>query len=403
MGAFVDVENKELEAKMPEGTAYSSFASVGVGSGSRVFRVDESGMWLGAAKYADAPFKVDMQGNVTMTSATITGYIPTGGAAADVNASTTTINADKINISGSTTFSSGYDPTSKVAMVGGSYTSTNATAAKVQIFPDTDTGIVAYASNGTSVVFKVVVGGTDVGDVILGNYAGGAGALWDQSAGILKIKGNIEAGNIDADRISSGTLSEDRIPYISASKINVDTLSAISADLGTITAGSITGVTVTSANSSSKVVLNSGNYLEFYSGGVLKGRIRGGYNSGMVADVGSYVTKVDEGFYACVDSSFSDFFKFYCTSVSGTVSGVIEAPNSNKIYITDASGNTLFSLSTTQAYSEKKLWVNDGLLFSTTGNKTDNGRLWYYDAGGGNYYWRSRNGSWNGQFDQSGF
>jgi len=45
----------------------------------------------------------------------------------------------------------------------------------------------------------------------------------------------------------------------------------------------------------------------------------------------------------------------------------------------------------------------DFLHFNTSGNKTSSGEFWYYDAGSGNYFWRSRNGSWNGQFDQSAF
>lgn len=41
-----------------------------VGNGSKVMRVDASGLWLGAARFADAPFRVDMNGNVTATSLT---------------------------------------------------------------------------------------------------------------------------------------------------------------------------------------------------------------------------------------------------------------------------------------------------------------------------------------------
>lgn len=141
----------------------------------------------------------------------VTGYLSVGSAASDVNSGLTGINADRVSISGSTSFTAGYDPTTKVASTAGTYTSTaTEAAAKVKIFPDTSTGIVAYASNGTTEVFKVMVGGTiadptATGDVQIGNYAGGNGALWDQSETTLKIKGNIEAGTISGVTISGST------------------------------------------------------------------------------------------------------------------------------------------------------------------------------------------------------
>lgn len=42
-----------------------------VGSGSTVFRADRSGIWLGAAKFEDAPFSVDMDGNIVATGLTL--------------------------------------------------------------------------------------------------------------------------------------------------------------------------------------------------------------------------------------------------------------------------------------------------------------------------------------------
>ncbi len=39
-----------------------------VGVGADVFRADRNGIWLGASTFADAPFSVDMQGNVVATS-----------------------------------------------------------------------------------------------------------------------------------------------------------------------------------------------------------------------------------------------------------------------------------------------------------------------------------------------
>lgn len=55
------------------------------------------------------------------------------------------------------------------------------------------------------IVFRAYVGALgeyDSGDVIIGDYDGDSGLLWDQSEGLLKIKGNIESGSIDADNLT---------------------------------------------------------------------------------------------------------------------------------------------------------------------------------------------------------
>ena len=166
---FVDVKNKPINEEPAEGTQSPNLASLAIGEGSKVFRGDQSGIWLGAEKFADARFKVDMTGALTATSVTITGYVED---------------------------------------VGGTYVSTEtAAAAKIQLLPDANTGIVAYESDGTTKVFEVVVGGTNVGDVSLGDYAGGNGVLWDASAGDLIIKGDMTAGTIDGVAITGGTIT----------------------------------------------------------------------------------------------------------------------------------------------------------------------------------------------------
>ena len=44
------------------------------GYGDAVFGSSELGIWLGAADFVNAPFSVDMNGNLIATSATISGY-----------------------------------------------------------------------------------------------------------------------------------------------------------------------------------------------------------------------------------------------------------------------------------------------------------------------------------------
>jgi hypothetical protein len=101
------------------------------------------------------------------------------------------INASNIAISGATVFTS---------KVGGSYTSSTAptTLSRISIYPDVNTGIKVTDNLGNA-VFQVEIGGTNIGDVTIGNWAGNQGVKYDKSAGTLTVRGAIYA--------SSGSIS----------------------------------------------------------------------------------------------------------------------------------------------------------------------------------------------------
>lgn len=150
-------------------------------------------------------------GSVTTTQLNFTPVQSTN-VIASINASVEgiTIDADNLTINAATTFGAGYDPTSKTAKVGGTYDSA-ASGARVRIFPDANTGIQIIDDTAAD-VFKCLVGGTDVGDVIIGNYAGGKGAKYDKSAdtftftGILSAPtGTIGGFTIGATALTAGT------------------------------------------------------------------------------------------------------------------------------------------------------------------------------------------------------
>lgn len=130
-------------------------------------------------------------GSITTTQLNFTPVQDTD-VIASINASAEgiRIDADNIEISGSTTFASGYDPTGRVLAVGGTYDSA-ASGARVRIFPDANTGI-QIIDDDSNDVFKAIVGGTDVGDVTIGNYAGEEGMFYDKSAGTLSLALNSE-------------------------------------------------------------------------------------------------------------------------------------------------------------------------------------------------------------------
>jgi hypothetical protein len=82
MDAFKDVEIKPFPGS-PNGLYGLDYldrlAGLQIGQGSTVFRGDQSGIWLGASAFADAPFSVDMNGNMTASSATFDQYLSKTG------------------------------------------------------------------------------------------------------------------------------------------------------------------------------------------------------------------------------------------------------------------------------------------------------------------------------------
>ena len=68
---FNDIESQSLPSidSLAGQDDLRSVAALEVGTGARSFKGDSSGIWMGADKFADAPFKVDMDGNIYIESA----------------------------------------------------------------------------------------------------------------------------------------------------------------------------------------------------------------------------------------------------------------------------------------------------------------------------------------------
>lgn len=188
-------------------------------------------------------------GDIYANSVTITQLnftpVQSTDVIAKINASAEgiTIDADNLTINAATTFASGYDPIlkavtfaqdgvptslavgdlwldtndnnklyraasvgadeitagewiavpdeNKLDVLGGSY-DTAASGARVRIFPDANTGI-QVIDDAAADVFKCVVGGTHVGDVIIGDWAGGQGIFYDKSAGTINLASQVSS------------------------------------------------------------------------------------------------------------------------------------------------------------------------------------------------------------------
>lgn len=58
----------EIMAEVRASNRLGSFSAVSIGTGVNALRADKDGIWLGSEKIENAPFKVDMYGNVTLNS-----------------------------------------------------------------------------------------------------------------------------------------------------------------------------------------------------------------------------------------------------------------------------------------------------------------------------------------------
>ena len=80
--AFNDVKPKPLlsDGGLIGGKNYlDSIDAMQVGFGSKVFRTDKSGIWLGGKKFSDAVFGVDMNGKIISKSLSGTAGITING------------------------------------------------------------------------------------------------------------------------------------------------------------------------------------------------------------------------------------------------------------------------------------------------------------------------------------
>ena len=60
---FTNIKVKNVD-NIKNDSGFKSMRALNIGVGSNVFRADERGIWLGAEDFVDAPFSVDMQGNI---------------------------------------------------------------------------------------------------------------------------------------------------------------------------------------------------------------------------------------------------------------------------------------------------------------------------------------------------
>ncbi len=140
---YEDIEYIDLEPE-DSGEDLTRVRSLQVGYGSKVLRIDQDGLWMGAKRFADAPFSVDMNGNMVATSLDLSGYLQTGDALADIGLG---------NITG-TYIASGAITTAKLSAtaingmtITGALIQTSSTGGRV-VMDDTTDSLMVYDTSG---------------------------------------------------------------------------------------------------------------------------------------------------------------------------------------------------------------------------------------------------------------
>lgn len=69
VGESANPQEKEASSQIPK---QGLFSSIEFGAGSKTFKGDERGIWMGSDDWNTAPWKVDMQGNTFITASILT-------------------------------------------------------------------------------------------------------------------------------------------------------------------------------------------------------------------------------------------------------------------------------------------------------------------------------------------
>lgn len=106
---FIDIPNTESLSSSQSSPQDININSMQIGAGNKAMKADQSGLWLGADKFVDAPFSVDMDGNIiansiklanlnSIASALSLNQQFTSGTPSDVSGASITITLERLTI-----------------------------------------------------------------------------------------------------------------------------------------------------------------------------------------------------------------------------------------------------------------------------------------------------------------
>jgi hypothetical protein len=359
------------------------------GGGENGLKADSQGLWFGAKKYANAPFKIDMNGNVTAASLTITG----GTVKYGKTSFSDTTNAGYYMGSEGIYFGSASDATKlKYAIGTGVFDFVGTVSGR-------STAVIASAINaGGNVITELINAKLDTSTKeILGDFTFGvSGAikmitnvdngLWLSPTGLLGKKSGATTFSIttSGDATFAGTLS--------AAAGTLGTITSAEITGGTITGVTITGGTIRTSSGNSRCVMDgSNNIISIFSSNVERLRLTedrinfinsSGNTIGRIYTPSTTVAQLEalSGNYLvlnAVGSAYSIDFQNAGSSIAYVSSGGITVQSGKKI-------------TTPEVEATYVTGVNTVRFSSTASPLTDNGSIYF----NGSHFYGRIGGSW---------
>ena len=188
--------------------------SIAIGSGNNIFKADASGIYLGNATFASAPFRVAMDGSLTASSATITGTL----TASNINASMFEYSGGNLIIKDDAiTTAKIIDDAVTNALIATDAVNQDSIAANsvtaLEIVAGTITATEIAATTITAA--KIVSNTITAGQIATGTLTSASGVFGTISAndittGTLNAS-NVTVSNLNADNITTGTLNANNL------------------------------------------------------------------------------------------------------------------------------------------------------------------------------------------------
>ena len=388
----VDVFTNIIPTPIPDNNKLKEFVNgqaMSIGAGALAFKVDGSGMWLGANKFADAPFRVDMAGNAVINSIVITG----GEISYGKTSFTDSVHAGYYLGPEGVYFGAAGDSSKlKYSVSTGSFDFVGTISGR------SSATLAAAINTSGNVITELINTKLDTSaKQILGDFTFGASGaikmitdanngLWISPTGILGKKSGSTTFAIttSGDATFGGTLS--------AAAGTLGTITAATITGGTIDGVTITGGTVRTSSGSSRCVLDGGNnIISIFSSNVERIRITedrvnfinsSGNTIGRLYTPSTTVVQLEalNGNYLMLNAAGSSYwveFQNAGNTIAYVSSGGLTIASGKKITTPEVSATYLTS-------------VNSLRFTSTSSPLTDNGTIYY----NGSHFYGRIGGAW---------